>query len=45
MPSLNKKKMSIYDVSSVIHPIPKYKTSKHGIIYTNIISKYKKVKR
>ena len=37
--------MSIYDVSSVIHPIPEYKTSKHGIIYTNIICKDKKVKR
>ena len=37
--------MSIYDVSSVIHLIIEYKTSKHGIIYTNIISKYKKVKR
>ena len=24
--------MSIYDVSSVIHPIPEYKTSKYGII-------------
>ena len=34
--------MSIDDVSSVIHPIPEYKTSKHGIMYTNIISKYKK---
>ena len=31
--------MSIYDVSSIIHPIPKYKTSKHGIIYTNEILK------
>ena len=42
MPSLNKKMMSIYDASSVIHPIPEYKTSKHGIIYTNIIYKDKK---
>ena len=42
MPSLNKKMMSMYDVSSVIHPIPEYKTSKHGIIYTNIICKDKK---
>ena len=24
--------MSIYDVSSVIHPILEYKTSKHGAI-------------
>ena len=29
----------------VIHPIPKYKTSKQGTISTNIISKYKKIKR
>ena len=36
------KMMSIYDVSSVIHPIPKYKTSKYGIIYSNIICKDKK---
>ena len=41
MPSLNKKMMSIYDASSVIHPILEYKTSKHGIIYTNIICKDK----
>ena len=41
MPSL-KKMMSIYDVSSVIHPIPEYKTSKYEIIYTNIICKDKK---
>ena len=33
--------MSIYDVSSVIHPIPEYKTSKHGAMYTNIICKDK----
>ena len=37
--------MSIYDVSSVIHPILEYKTSKYGIIYTNIICKDKKLKR
>ena len=37
--------MYIYDVSSVIHPIPEYKTSKYGIIYTNIICKYKKKKK
>ena len=43
MPSLNKNDV-IYDVSLVIHPIPEYKTSKHGIIYTNIICK-DKVKR
>ena len=43
MPSL-KKMMSIYDASSVIHPIPEYETSKNGIIYTNIICKYKKNK-
>ena len=30
-----------YGAKQVIHPIPEYKTSKHGIIYTNIISKYK----
>ena len=42
MPSFKQKLMSIYDASSVIHPIPEYKTSKHGIMYTNIISKYKK---
>ena len=36
------KMMSIYDVSSVMHPIPKYKTLKHGTMYTNIICKYKK---
>ena len=41
MPSLNKKMMSIYDVSSVIHPNPEYKTSKYEIIYTNIICKDK----
>ena len=34
--------MSIYDVSSVIHPILENKTSKHEIIYTNITCKYKK---
>ena len=33
MPSFKQKMMSVYDVSSVIHPIPEYKTSKHGIIY------------
>ena len=37
--------MSIYDVSSVIHPILEYKTSKYGIIYTNIICKDQKIKR
>ena len=37
--------MSIYDASSLIHPIPEYKTSKHGIIYINIICKYKKKKQ
>ena len=37
--------ISIYDVLLVIHPIPKYKTSKYGIIYTNITCKDKKVKR
>ena len=37
--------MSIYDVSSVTHPIPEYKTSKHGAMYTNIICKDQKVKR
>ena len=42
MPSFKQELMSIYDASSVIHPIPEYKTSKHGIMYTNIISKYKK---
>ena len=44
IPSFKQELMSIYDASSVIHPIPEYKTSKHGIIYTNIISKYKKNK-
>ena len=33
--------MSIYDASSITHPIPEYQTSKHGIIYINIICKYK----
>ena len=36
--------MSMYDVLSVIHPIPEYKTSKHGAMYTNIICKKKKSK-
>ena len=36
MPSFKQELMSIYDVSSVIHPIPEYKTSKYGIIYTNM---------
>ena len=39
------KMVSMYDVSSVMHPIPEYKTSKHGIIYTNIICKDQKIKR
>ena len=42
MPSFKQELMSIYDASSVIHPIPEYKTSKHGIMYTNIICKDKK---
>ena len=42
MPSFKQELMSIYDASSVIHPIPEYKTSKYEIIYTNIICKYKK---
>ena len=33
--------MSMYDVSSIIHPILEYKTSKHGAMYTNIIYKDK----
>ena len=33
--------MSMDDVSSVMHPISEYKTSKHGAIYTNIICKDK----
>ena len=37
--------MSIYDASSITHPIPEYQTSKHGIIYINIICKYKKKKK
>ena len=37
--------MSIYDASSITHPIPEYQTSKHGIIYINIICKDKKIKR
>ena len=45
MPSLNKKMMSIYDVSSVIHPISEYKTSKPRAMYTNIICKDQKLKR
>ena len=42
MPSFKQELMSIYDASSAIHPIPEYKTSKHGIMYTNIICKDKK---
>ena len=42
MPSFKQELMSIYDASLVIHPIPEYKTSKHGIMYTNIICKDKK---
>ena len=42
MPSFKQELMSIYDVSSVIHPIPECKTSKYEIIYTNIICKDKK---
>ena len=42
MPSFKQELMSIYDASSVIHPIPEYKTSKHGIMYTNIICKDEK---
>ena len=48
MPSLNKKwclyiNLRKYNIiyDHAIHPIPEYRTSKHGIIYTNIISKYK----
>ena len=33
MPSFKQELMSIYDASSVIHPIPKYKTSRHGSMY------------
>ena len=36
IPSFKQELMSIYDASSVIHPIPEYKTSKYGIIYTNM---------
>ena len=36
MLSFKQELMSIYDVSSVIHPIPEYKTSKYGSIYTNM---------
>ena len=41
MTSFKQELMSIYDASSIIHLIPEYKTSKHGIMYTNIICKDK----
>ena len=42
MPSFKQELMSIYDASSVIHPILEYKTSKQGAMYTNIICEDKK---
>ena len=36
MPSFKQELMSIYDASSIIHLIPEYKTSKHGIMYITI---------
>ena len=43
MPSFKQKMMSVYDVSSVIHPIPEYKTSKSWNYIYYIKSKSKEM--